>query len=92
MDRYVYTPVLICLLARDMGDTGQGHLTVDGGPEIGTGGLWLCQLGLACLARGLALTNKRVLDCILTISKLCDLTDHELDQMPKQATRWQIRH
>jgi hypothetical protein len=28
----------VCLLARDMGDTSQGHLTVDGGLEIGTGG------------------------------------------------------
>ena len=66
-----YNPALLCLLARDMGDMGRGHRTVDGGPEIGTGGLWLCQLGLirrksvlAFLARGLALINKPVLDCI----------------------------
>ena len=46
------------------------HRTVDRGYKIGTGGLWLCQLGfarrtlvLACLGRGLALTNKPVLDC-----------------------------
>ena len=59
------------LLARDMGDTSQGHRTVGGGPEIGTGGLWLCQLGLArralvlaCLARGLVLTKKPALDCM----------------------------
>jgi len=69
-----YTPALVCLLARDMRDTNQGHLTVDGGLEIGTGGLWLCQIGLArrqsvlaCLARGLALTNEPVLDCRLWV-------------------------
>ena len=61
-----YNPILVCLLARDIRGTGQGHLTVDGGgPEIVTRGLWLCQLGLtlresalACLASGLALTKK----------------------------------
>jgi len=61
----LYTPALACLLARDMGDSSQGHRTIDGGPEIGTGGLLLYQPDhirresiLGCLARGLALTNK----------------------------------
>jgi hypothetical protein len=30
------TPALVCSLARDLGDTSQGHRTVDGGPEIRT--------------------------------------------------------
>ena len=34
-----YTLALVCLLARDVGDTSQSHPKVDGGPEIGTGGL-----------------------------------------------------
>jgi hypothetical protein len=66
-----YTPALVCLLAREMRNANQGHLTVDESPEIGTRGLSLCQVGftrselvLACLARGLALTNKPVLYCI----------------------------
>jgi hypothetical protein len=29
----VYTPALVCLLAGDMGDTSEGHLTVDGALE-----------------------------------------------------------
>ncbi|KAK0745872.1 hypothetical protein B0T18DRAFT_410342 [Schizothecium vesticola] len=33
-----YTPALVWLLARDMRDISQSHLTVDGSPEIGTGG------------------------------------------------------
>ena len=59
-----------CLLPRDIGDISQGHLTVNGDPEIETGGLYLCQpglarreSGLACLARDLELTNKPVLEC-----------------------------
>ena len=70
----LYNPRPVCLLARDMGDTSQGHLTVDGGPEIGTGGLNLCQIGLArgelvfaCVARGLGLTDKPVLYCMARI-------------------------
>jgi hypothetical protein len=54
-----------------MGNASQGRLTVDGSPKIGTRGLSLCQVGftrselvLACLARGLALTNQPVLYCI----------------------------
>lgn len=36
----MYTPALVCLLAReDMRDTSQGYLIVDGGPEIRTKGL-----------------------------------------------------
>jgi hypothetical protein len=31
-----YTPALVCLLVRDMGDMSQGHRTVDMGPKIGT--------------------------------------------------------
>ncbi|KAK0747083.1 hypothetical protein B0T18DRAFT_164948 [Schizothecium vesticola] len=34
---YTLQPWFVCL-ARDMGDTSQGHLTVDGGVEIETGG------------------------------------------------------
>lgn len=55
--------------AQDMGDKRQGHLTIDKGPETGTGGLWLCQQGLSrreliriCLARRLALMKKPVLN------------------------------
>ena len=45
---FLFNPVLVCLLGRDIGDTSQGHLTFDGGPRIGTGGPWslptrLCQ-------------------------------------------------
>jgi len=65
-----FTPALVCLLARDRRAKSEGHLTVGGGPEIGTEGLWLCHLrlarresALACMTRGLALTNKPVLDC-----------------------------
>lgn len=53
------------LLARDIGNRSQGHLAVERGPEIQTGGLSSCQLGLSrresaltCLAGGLALTKK----------------------------------
>ena len=53
------------LAAQDICKISQGDPPFDGGPEIGTGGLYLCQLDLArrelalgCLARGLALTIK----------------------------------
>lgn len=48
-----YSLLLICLSARDLGDTRRRHLPVDEGPitgagarGIGTRGLLLCQLGL----------------------------------------------
>jgi len=54
-----HTPALGFLL-RDMGDTRQGHLTIDRGPEVGTGGLWLCQLDRPCQERiGPRLLGKR---------------------------------
>jgi hypothetical protein len=59
----VYTLALV-LSARDIGDTSQGHISIDESPEIGTRGLYLCYVGLAaresnltCLAIGVAATT-----------------------------------
>ena len=75
-----YTPALVCLLARDIAETSQGHLTVDRGPEIGTRGLYLSGPGLferesvlACLARGLALTNKPGLEVLTGSDQHCNM-------------------
>ena len=41
------------LSSRDVGDAGQGSLKVDGGPEVGTGGIYWCNVGLAGRELGL---------------------------------------